>query len=177
MLGKLMIQGRDAWRSELIRTGNIVQDDDQQADRDQAQRDCLRYVELVEMVDGSEGRHVFDALVASMQVPEDYEVYEATVRVLHRFHGGSVGEWLYDGWFGLLERSPFRAWDLLNQLARDGFTVEAREAFNRTWGRADPRPQRRLLELVEEQERDGRLDDASASGKLRPVTTSKPGTS
>jgi hypothetical protein len=82
-----------------------------------------------------------------------------------------------DGWFGLLERSPFRAWDLLNQLARDGFGVEAREPFNLAWGRADPKQQRRLLALVEQQERDGWLDDPSASGKLRPVTTSKPGTS
>ena len=172
-----MIHGGDDWRAELIRTGNIVQDDDREADRDQAQRDCLRYVELVEMVDGSEGRNVFDALIASMQVPEDYEVYEATVLVLHRFRGASVGEWLYDGWFGLLERSPFRAWDLLNQLARDGFGVEAREPFNLAWGRADPQQQRRLLALVEQQERDGWLDDPSASGKLRPVTTSKPGTS
>ena len=50
-----------------------------------------------------------------------------------------------DGWFGLLKRSPFRAWDLLNQLAREGFGVEAREAFDRAWGRADPQEQRQLL--------------------------------
>ena len=67
-----MIPGGDAWRSELFRTGNIAQDHDEEADRDQAHRDCLRYVELVEMVEASEGRTVFDALVKSMQVPEDY---------------------------------------------------------------------------------------------------------
>ena len=172
-----MIRDVEAWRTELMRTGRIVQDEDEAADREQAQRDCLRYVELVEMVDGSEGRTVFDALLASMQVPEDYEVYEATVRVLHRFRIASVGEWIYDGWFGLSERSSFRAWDLLNQLAREGFGVEAREAFDRAWGRADPREQRQLLALVEQQERDGWLDDPSASGRLRPVATSNPETS
>jgi hypothetical protein len=172
-----MIPGGDAWRSELFRTGNVVQDHDKEADRDQAGRDCLRYVELVEMVEGSEGRTVFDALLESMQVPEDYEVYETTVMVLHRFRGASVGEWIYGGWFALLERSPFRAWDLVNQLAREGFGAEAREAFNRAWGRADPQQQHRLLALVEQQEGYGWLDDPSASGKLRPVPTSNAGTS
>jgi hypothetical protein len=173
----LMIRDLAAWRAELMRTGRIVQDDDEGADRDQAQRDCLRYVELVEMVDGSEGRNVFDALLASMQVPEDYGVYEATVRVLHRFPDASVGEWIHESCFGLLERSAFRAWDLLNQLARERFGVEAREQFDRAWGRADPQKQQRLLVLVEQQERDGWLDDPAASGKLRPVTTSQAGTS
>jgi len=163
-----MIQDQDVWRAELMRTGNIVQDDDEKADRDQAERDCVRYVELVEMVDGSEGRFAFDALVGSMQVPDDYEVYEATVGVLHRFPEVSIGEWLYDGWFGLLERSPNRAWDLLNQLARDGFGAEARQAFNGAWGHADAEHQRRLLALVEEKERDGWLDSPSAVGRLRP---------
>jgi hypothetical protein len=172
-----MIPGGDAWRSELFRTGNIVPDHDKKADRDQAQRDCLRYVELVEMVEGTEGRTVFDALLQSMQVPEDYEVYETTVGVLHRFRDASVGEWIYDGWFALLERSPFRAWDLVNQLAREGFGAEAREAFDRAWGRAEAREQRRLLALVEEQERDGWLDDPTVSGRLRPVPTSSSGTS
>jgi hypothetical protein len=166
-----MTPGGDAWRSELFRTGNIVQDDDKEADRNQAQSDCLRYVELVDMVDGSEGRDVFDALVASMQVPADYEVYESTFGALHRFHDAAVGEWIHDSWLGLLERCQLRAWDLLNQLARDGFSVEAREAFNRAWGLNNARDQTRLLRLVEDQEREGWLDSSAALGKLRPAIT------
>jgi hypothetical protein len=165
----LIVRDREAWRRELMRTGRVVQDDDEAADRDQAQRDCLRYVELVGMVEGMEGRDVFDGLIASMQVPEDYEVYEATFGAMHRFEGGAVGEWIYDSWFGLYERSRFRASDLLNQLARDGFGVEAREAFNRRWGRDNAAQRSRLLRLVKDQERDGWLNGPAALGKLRPA--------
>ena len=84
-----VIGDRAAWRSDLMRTGRIVQDDDEEADRDQADRDCRQYIALVEMVEGTEGADVFLDLIESMQVSEDYEVYEATVRVLHRFR--SVG--------------------------------------------------------------------------------------
>ena len=95
-----------AWRVELMRTGRIPPDSDTTVDRDQAGLDCQRYVELVDMVRGDEGREVFDALLASMQVPEDYEVYESTVRVLHHFKTPDVGERLYDAWDGLAQRSP-----------------------------------------------------------------------
>ena len=96
-----MINDANAWRADLMRTGLIVQDDDLDADRDQADKDWRRYVELVDMVDGIEGREVFDCLLASMQVPDDYEVYEATFRALGRFKVPDVGEWIFGGWWVL----------------------------------------------------------------------------
>lgn len=165
-----MIEDFTTWRRELMRTGRIAPDSDTTVDREQAELDCRRYVELVDMVRGDEGRKVFDALLASMQVPEDYEVYEATVRVLHLFKTPDVGEWIYDARDGLARRSPERAWDLLNQLARGWFSDGARNSFNRAWGKADSKTKAAQLEAVIKQEADGGwLDDELAQGNLRPV--------
>lgn len=165
-----MIEDFTKWCGELMRTGRIPPDSDSTFDQEQAELDCRRYVELVEMVRGDEGRKVFDALLASMQVPEDYEVYEATVRVLHLFKTPDVGEWLYYGWDGLARRSPERAWDLLNQLARGWFSDGARNSFNRAWGKADSKTKAAHLEAVVSQEADdGWLESDLARGRLRPV--------
>ena len=164
-----MIENFAAWRAELMHTGRIPPDSDTTVDPDQAERDCRRYVELVDMVRGDEGRDVFDALLASMQVPEDYEVYEATVGTLHLFKTPDVGAWLYDAWKSLAERSPERAGDLLNLLARGSFGDDAIQRFNQAWGAAGDRRKAEMLEEVHRQEADGWLDSPAARSKLRPV--------
>ncbi len=58
-----------AWHVELMRTGRIPPDSDTTVDPDQAELDCRRYVELVGMVRGDEGREVFDALLATVGDP------------------------------------------------------------------------------------------------------------
>ena len=68
-------------------TGNIVQDDDVTTDRDEAVARQCRYIALLELVDGSEGQEVFQALLDSMQAEEDYEVYESTRARTPPFHG------------------------------------------------------------------------------------------
>ena len=151
-----------------MRTGRIVQDDDATADRDQAAADCILYAELADMVEGNEGPEVFLDLMASMQAPEDYEVYETTVVALHRFEPPIVGACLFEGWWGLRERSLFRAWDLLNLLARGGFGDESLRVFNATWGSAEPARRADLLSLVREEEVSGWLNDETARGRLRP---------
>jgi len=152
-----------------MRTGRIPLDSDTTVDPNQAGLDCQRYVELVDMVRGDEGREVFDALLASMQVPEDYEVYESTVRVLHHFKTPDVGEWLYAAWDGLAQRSPEMAGNLLNLLARGSFGHGAIARFNEAWGAADSRHKARMLEKVLEEEADGWLDAPAARAKLRPL--------
>jgi len=165
-----VIKDFPAWRAELMRTGMIPPDSDLTVDPDQAERDCRRYVELVDMVVGNEGREVFDALLASMQVSEDYEVYESTVRVLHLFRTPEVGAWLFDGWDALAQRSPERAWGLLNLLARDTFNEGAISAFNRAWGAADGRRRAAMLDKVLEHEQAGGwLDSQTAQSRLRPI--------
>lgn len=45
----MTINDFDAWRTELIRTGRIVKDDDPPELLEKAEELCLRYVELVEI--------------------------------------------------------------------------------------------------------------------------------
>ena len=164
-----MIEDFEVWRSELMRTGRIPPDSDTSVDPDQAEADCRRYAELVDMAEGDEGREVFEALLASMQVPEDYEVYQGTHRALHRFSTADVGDWLYRGWDGLAQRSPETAWDLLNQMARGWFGDDARTSFNRAWGAADRTTKAAQLEaVVKQEEAGGWLDSELAREKLRP---------
>ena len=74
----------NAWRQELL-AGNIVQDGDDSVSSDEADERCRRYVELLDTITGKEPQEVFQAIVDSIQAPEDYEVYEATHNALWRF--------------------------------------------------------------------------------------------
>jgi len=55
-----------------------------------------------------------------MQVEEDYEVYESTLRVAFTFPAERLGSWLFDALPGFLARNPERANDWLRQLAYRG---------------------------------------------------------
>jgi hypothetical protein len=157
----------ESWRSELIQKGRIPSDDEA-VDRDAAGRDCLRYVELVDMVRGTEGIVAFEALLESMQVEEDYEVYETTIGALQRFPGDIAGDRLFAGWRDLSHRCGSRAWDLLSLLAMGCFQPPAINAFNLAWARAPVEWRRELLALVLEQEQKGWLDSDKKRGVLRP---------
>jgi hypothetical protein len=69
-----------AWRSELLRTGlGLVEGlEDGSLGQD-------RYVALVDTIDGSEGLDVLLALLDSMQVEDDHEVYECTTNAVWLF--------------------------------------------------------------------------------------------
>ncbi len=63
-----MIDEFENWKAELLFTGNIVQDgDDSVSDGDRQQR-FMRYMDMLEAIDGSEGIEVARAIVQSMQV-------------------------------------------------------------------------------------------------------------
>ena len=156
-----------SWRTELIQKGRIPSDD-KDVDRDVAERDCLRYVELVDLVSGTEGVVAFDALLESMQVEEDYEVYETTVGALQRFPADIAGDRLFAGWRDLSKRCRFRAWDLLSLLAMGCFQQRGIDAFNLAWARGPVEWRRELLALVLEQEKKGWLDSDEKRGVLRP---------
>jgi hypothetical protein len=53
----------EEWKTELIFTGKIVQDCDTSVSDDEIEHRCLRYMELLDMVDGSEGEDVSKAVV------------------------------------------------------------------------------------------------------------------
>jgi hypothetical protein len=77
--------GFDAWRRELLATGDIVQDDDDRVDDDEAERRFYRYVELLDAVDGTEGPRAVHALIASLFAEQSYGAHETVFGDLELF--------------------------------------------------------------------------------------------
>lgn len=73
------------WCKELRRNSRLVQDDDDTTPPEEAERRINRYGQLVDMVNGKETQEVFQALVDSIRVPEDYGAYEAVHNALWKF--------------------------------------------------------------------------------------------
>ena len=158
------------WRRELLLTGNIVQDDDVTTDRNEAVARQRRYIELLALVDGSEGQEVFQTLLASMQAEEDYEVYESTRRALGRFRGDCFGRWFFDALPEFMRRrGEDDVDDFLSAIAAGHLGADAIIAFNDAWASADPAWRDQLLELVFRLEHRGSLNTQGRSGKLRPA--------
>jgi hypothetical protein len=159
-----------SWRRELLLTGNIVQADDLTTDRNEAVARQWRYIELLELVDGSEGQEVFQTLLDSMQAEEDYEVYESTRRVLGRFTGDRFGRWFFDALPEFVRRrGEDDVDDFLSAIAAGNLGPDAIIAFNDAWASADPAWRDYLLELVLRLEHRGSLSIQGRSGKLRPA--------
>jgi hypothetical protein len=75
----------DEWRSELIRASDIVQDGDDSVSSEEREERFRRYVRLLDMVTGKEPQEVFQAIVDSVRVPEDYGAYERVHNALWKF--------------------------------------------------------------------------------------------
>jgi hypothetical protein len=102
-----------AWRDELLFTGRIVQDGDHSVDPNEAHRRFLRYCELVEELDGSEGPEAIAALFQSVQMKHDYGAYQTTYRVMGRFPDKEFIEVFVHELPSLIERLPDWAGDFL----------------------------------------------------------------
>ena len=73
------------WRSELLRTSDIVQDGDDSVSWEEREERFTRYVGLLEMVTGKEPQEVFQTVVDSIRVPDDYGAYETAHNALWSF--------------------------------------------------------------------------------------------
>lgn len=89
-----MIANFEAWKEELLFTGNIIQDEDDTVSPEERARRCTRYGELLDAVDGTEGYEVFQALIDSLQAKQDYGVYQTTYNVLWSFRDPQFAEYL-----------------------------------------------------------------------------------
>jgi hypothetical protein len=74
-----------AWCEELLQNSNIVQDGDDSVAQAEVERSFNRFVELVDMTQGDEPPQVFQALIDSIRVPDDYGAYEAVHNALWNF--------------------------------------------------------------------------------------------
>ena len=105
-----MIPDFENWKRELIITGKLPQDyappeDDYKWDR---------YIELLEMAEGIYEQRIFHALVDSMQVEFDNEVYEFTIRLIFSFPPSLFGVSLVESLPSLITRLPNKAGDLVS---------------------------------------------------------------
>jgi len=152
------------WRKELIFTGNIVQDDDDSVAPEEAESRCHRYVELLEAVTGKEGQEVFQAIIDSIQAPQDYEVYETAHNALWRFPPKPFAEYFVAALPKFIRRMakhdqvgrflcPLTGWAKAKYLP----------AFNKELGKATPSAQRTIMKFIKEC---GWFDD---SGLIHPA--------
>jgi hypothetical protein len=139
------------WRQELLLTGNIVQDGDDSVPPDEADERCHRYVELLDAITGKEPQEVFQAIVDSIQAPDDHEVYETTHNALWRFPPKEFAKYFVAALPGLIARMaqydqvgrflcPLVGWGRKAYLP----------AFNKELGKAPPDAQRAIMNFIEE---------------------------
>jgi hypothetical protein len=138
------------WRQELLFAGNIVQDGNDSVSSDEADERCRRYVELLSTITGKEPQEVFQAIVDSIQAPDDYGVYETTHNALWRFPPKEFAEYFVAALPELISRMarhdqvgrflcPLVGW------AKDTYLP----AFNRELGKAPPNVQKAIMEFIE----------------------------
>jgi len=113
----------ESWRRELISTGRMAQDGDPAEVWEQSEAQVARYLELLELARGVYEKEVFKALLDSMQVEDDYEVYETTIGLLLSFPFEQFGPYLAEYFPEFLARDKERAADFLSLMvnyAKDG---------------------------------------------------------
>ncbi len=155
----------DGWKRELLFTGRIVQDGDTSVPDDEAERRCRRYIELVDMVDPlRHGEPTFLALAESMQVEEDYEVYQATMRVMESYPSAEFGRYLVRALPDLIRRETCWASELLGVAA--GRAAET-AAINTALAETSPDDLNEIMAFVDLEEDDGWLEDSK--GVIRPA--------
>jgi hypothetical protein len=151
----------ERWREELLFTGRIVRDDDKSVSPDEAQRRVHRYLELVEAADGTWTEPVFQSLVDSLQVDDDYEVYETTVGQILAFPPEKFGPWFVKALPDLLKRQPERAADILSLLINNykGWGAEHLLTFRQALHKTSDPVRQELFNFIAQQEREGWLKE------------------
>ena len=80
-----MITDLKSWKAELLHAGRIVQDGDVSVEPEEAHRRFMRFVEIVDSLEGNEGPEVVDALFEAIQVEDSYGAYHSIDHALARF--------------------------------------------------------------------------------------------
>jgi hypothetical protein len=156
----------DAWRRELLATADLVQYGDDSVPEEVAVRRFDRYVELADMVDGTEGPLAVKALISSLWAEEDYGAHQAVYSALERFPA-----------LDLVRGTVFAAAELMAipsdnsgqvlQLVTLLSDQEALDEFEAAFGRLEPGTREDLSSLIARHEDDEWLADERSLGRLR----------
>jgi len=130
------------WRSELIATGQIVQDDDEGPSEEEGVSRFDRYVELIDAVTGAEGQEVFQAIIDSIHAIDDYGAYEGTYNALWCFPPAQAGVWMAEAFPALFRRvksKSFQAQRMILPVLDAGEEQAAFLAAAKQWSAANRR--------------------------------------
>jgi hypothetical protein len=144
------------WCSEVMATGDIVQDDDNSVPSEEAEHRFNRYVELVDEVTGDEPDQVFRCLIASVREQDDYGARQTVLGALSRFQAHRQGSLFAASMTDTIERVPSFAGELLCGIANRGGRVL--DAFNSAARELDSHEQGVIAKFVAQEEVDGWLD-------------------
>jgi hypothetical protein len=160
----------DAWRAELLFTGNIVQDGDESVPWPEREQRFDRYVELLDAITGAEGIETFVAIVDSLQAEQDYGAYQRTYNILWRFPPHLVAQGLIAALPSLIQRQRDCAGNIFAQLgnATPGNGDDVLLAFRQALALASPQPRAAIMDFVTHEEEDGWLD-GRRKGVIRPT--------
>ncbi|MGW7428186.1 hypothetical protein ACWGIN_01410 [Streptomyces sp. NPDC054861] len=156
----------DAWRRELLLTGGLVKDGDASEYGSEAQTSFDRYIELADVVDGTEGPAAVEALIASLHAEDDHGAHEAVYGALERFPGRDLVKGAAMAVINLLEiprDNSGHVLQLLTVLASD----EDLRTFGAAFGQQQPEIRAGLAALIADHEADEWLADERSLGRLR----------
>ncbi|MCX4489983.1 hypothetical protein OG890_39535 [Streptomyces anulatus] len=156
----------DAWRQELLATGDLVQDSDTSVSDDEARRRYDRYVALADMVDGTEGPRTVHALIASLRAEEDYGAHQAIYGALQHFPSEDLVSGMVLASADLLHIPRDHSGQVLQLLTLLASSHDLR-TFTAACNRLEPELRAGLGALIADHEDDEWLSDERSLGRLR----------
>ena len=156
---KTAVDSFDAWRTELLLVGNIVQDEDDSVPWPDREARFNRYVAMVDAVSGEEGVATAAALIQSVQARHDYGAYQATHHALGRFPSDVYVAALLQELPALIQRSRDWAGELLCGLANSVGTRFASQIgeFRRQLDAAPSKIRETVVRFIKSEEEAGWL--------------------
>ncbi|MBB0243246.1 hypothetical protein FNQ90_03745 [Streptomyces alkaliphilus] len=155
----------DAWRRELLIAGGLVRDGEASVCEEAGPRHD-RYVELVDMVDDTEGPAVVHALIASLRAEEDHGAHEAVYGALERFPGKDLVRGTVLAVPDLLSIPRDHSGQVLQLLTLPAGDEDLR-VFTAAGRRLEPGLRAGLVALITDHEADEWLADERSHGRLR----------
>ena len=147
----------EKWRNELLLVGNIIQDADESITSEESERRFNRYIEMLESLDGTEGKIYAVAVFESVQAIDDYGAYQTANRAAWQFGEQVYCESLLQELPRLIKIIPDWAGDFLVSIANGEETEH--ESVIRTFNKllvSSPKEVREvILQYISAEENDG----------------------
>jgi len=149
------------WRNQLLLTGNIVQDEDNTISDDETELRFNTYIEMLESIDGSEGKEYALAIFESIQSINDYGAYQTAGHAVWKFGEEVYCQTLIHELPRLIEILPDWAGDFLVSIANgeDSEYESTIQTFNKLLSESTPEVKKTINGFIKKEEKsDGWLD-------------------